>query len=74
MEISDVQADIARRQAIADLLSLPDAPDLHRGYRQTLEGLPDRYNWVPRLAAAYIQAKLLDMRERGIGTVESPAA
>lgn len=59
-----MQSDIERRQAICELLSLPDAPDLRRGYRQTIEGTPARYRLVPQLTAAFIQAKLLELDER----------
>jgi hypothetical protein len=50
--------------AIVALLSRPDDPDLHRGYRLVLEGKADRYRLVPQLASAFIQAKLLELSER----------
>ena len=56
--------DIARRLAIVDLLSRPDGPELHRGHRLILEGKADRYRLVPQLASVFIQAKLLELRER----------
>jgi hypothetical protein len=59
-----VQPDIERRQAIVELLSMPDSPDLHRSHRLTVEGRPDRHQLVPQLAAAFVQARLLDLRER----------
>lgn len=59
-----MQPDTERRQAICELLSLPDAPDLRRGHRRTLEGTPVRFQLVPQLTAAFIQAKLLELRER----------
>ena len=55
-------SELERRQAIIDLLSIPDSPDLHRGHRLTLEGRKDRYHLVPNLAAAFVQSKLLEMR------------
>ena len=59
-----MQFDIERRQAICELLSLPDTPDLHRGHRRTLEGAPTRFQLVPQLTATFIQAKLLELRDR----------
>jgi hypothetical protein len=53
-----------RRQAIVELLSLPDPPDLHRSHRLTVDGSPDRHRLWPSLAAAFVQAKLLELRER----------
>lgn len=61
-----MQPDIERRQAICELLSLPDAPDLRRGHRRILEGRPNRYQLVPQLTAMFIQAKLLELRERHV--------
>ena len=61
-----MQRDIERRQALCQLLSLPDAPDLRRGHRRMLEGTPDRYRLVPQVTAAFIQAKLLELRERHV--------
>jgi hypothetical protein len=60
---SSVESNIARRLALYELLTTPDPPDLHRGHVQTLEGKPDRHQLVPRLAAAFVQAKLLEMRQ-----------
>jgi hypothetical protein len=59
-----VNADIERRQAIVDLLSIPDGPYLRRSHRLTLAGKPERFELVPRLAAIFVQQKLLDLRER----------
>ena len=63
-----VRSDIERRQALLELLSRPDSPDLRRGYRRTLAGCPERYALVPQLTAAFIQAKLLDLRERDVAS------
>jgi hypothetical protein len=57
-------ADIERRQAIVDLLSIPDPAPLRRGHRFVLPGKPDRHQQLPLLAAAFVQQKLLELRER----------
>jgi hypothetical protein len=62
--VQAMQLDLERRQAIIDLLSLPDTPDLHRSHRLTFEGKQDRHQMLPHLAAVFVQAKLLDLRER----------
>ena len=59
-----MQHDMERRQAVYELLALPDAPELRRGHPRILEGRPDRYQIVPELAATFIQSKLLELRER----------
>jgi len=56
--------DIERREAVYKLLTLPDPPELRRRHRHVLEGTPERHLLVPKLAAAFIQAKLLELRER----------
>ena len=56
--------DIERRLALVELLAQPDPPELRRGYRLRLAGSPDRYALVPRLTAAFVQAKLLALHER----------
>ena len=61
--------DLERRQAVCELLALPDAPDLRRGHRWILEGRPDRFRLVSQLAATFIQAKLLELRERSAGDI-----
>jgi hypothetical protein len=53
-----------RRQAIVELLSIPDPPDLHRSHRVTVDGSPDRHQLLPSLAAAFVQSRLLELRER----------
>jgi hypothetical protein len=57
-------ADIERRQAIVDLLSIPDSAHLRRGHRLVLPGKPDRHQQLPLLAAAFVQQKLLELGER----------
>ena len=60
-----MQLDIERRLAIAELLEKPDPPDLrYRGNRLRLEGKPERFELVPMLASAFVQAKLLALYER----------
>jgi hypothetical protein len=59
-----MQADIERRrQALIELLSRPDPPDLHRGHRRIFEGRSDRHHLLPYLASAFVQARLLELRE-----------
>src|SRR4051812_12557539 len=59
-----MDSDLARRQAIYELLAEPDPPDLHRGYVRRLDGKPDRHAQLPLLAAKFVQARLLEIRER----------
>ena len=59
-----MEPDMERRQAIIELLAIPDAPDLHRGHRLTIEGRSDRYNLVRHLAAAFVKTKLLELHAR----------
>lgn len=59
-----MESDMIRRQAIADLLAIPDAPDLRRGHRITVEGSPDRYRQIQYLASVFIQTKLVALQER----------
>jgi hypothetical protein len=56
--------DLVRRQAIYDLLAEPDPPDLHRGFVRRLDGKPDRHAQLPLLAAKFVQARLLEIREQ----------
>jgi hypothetical protein len=57
-------AEIERRQALIELMTLPDEASLRRGHRLVFEGRPDRYRLCPMLAAAYAQTTLLRLRER----------
>ena len=61
--------DSERRLAIVELLALPDPPELRRGYRLRLDGKGDRYDQVPMLSAAFVQAKLLELQERRAETI-----
>jgi hypothetical protein len=59
-----MDSDIARRQALYELLTTPDPPDLHRGFVLRLEGKPDRHQLLQHLAAAFVRSKLLEIQER----------
>lgn len=59
-----MQPNSERQQAIVDLLSLPDPPDLRRSHRLTVEGSPDRHQLLPALAAVFVQARMLELQER----------
>ena len=59
-----MHSDLERRQAIVELLEIPDSPDLHRGHRLTVEGRADRFSMVRDLAAIFVQTKLLELYER----------
>ena len=54
-------ADIARRQALTELLATPDPPDLHRGSVLRFEGKPDRFQLLPQLAVAFVHARLAEI-------------
>lgn len=58
------KVNIEKRQALIDLLSLPDAPDLRRGHHRTVEGRSDRYRMLPHLAASFVQWHMMEMEER----------
>lgn len=59
-----MDADLVRRQALCELLAVPDPPDLHRGFVRRLEGKPDRHAQLPLLASKFVQARLLEIQER----------
>jgi len=53
--------DAERRQALCELLLLPDPPELqHRGHRTTVEGRSNRYQQLSYLTSTFIQAKLME--------------
>jgi len=53
--------DAERRQALFDLLMLPDPPELRRrGHRTTVEGRSNRYQQLSYLTSTFIQAKLME--------------
>jgi hypothetical protein len=54
-----------RRQAVIDLLALPDEAALHhRGYHLTIEGRADRHQILGALAARFVQFHLIEQDER----------
>lgn len=59
-----LDVDTEKRQALIDLLSLPDTPDLHRGHHLTVEGRADRFSIVHHLAASFVQWHQLQRDER----------
>ena len=63
--MSRLVSDIARRQALYELLITPDPPDLHRGFVLRLEGKPDRHRLLQQLADAFVRAKLVEIQARG---------
>jgi hypothetical protein len=65
--MSQTPSDIARRQALYELLTTPDPPDLHRGFVLRLEGKPDRHQLLEQLAAAFVRAKLTEIQARNQG-------
>lgn len=58
------EQDIERRQALCELLSLPDPPYLRRGFIMRLEGTPNRHQLLQHVTAAFVQSKLLAQHER----------
>ena len=68
-----LDVDNERRQALIDLLSRPDTPDLRRGHHQTVEGRADRYRLVHDLAASFVMWHQVQ-REEHVAEWESSAA
>ncbi len=58
------ESQLDKRQALIDLMALPDSPDLRRGHHVTIEGRSDRHRIVPHLAAMFIQQHMIEMEER----------
>lgn len=56
--------DFERRQALIDLMAIPEAFDDLRAHHITLPGKPDRYGQVPQLTAVFVQARLLEFQTR----------
>jgi len=54
---------LRRRQALVELLALPDTPDLRRGHHLTVEGRPNRYAVIAELASAFIQRHKVEQDE-----------
>jgi hypothetical protein len=63
-DMHDMDSDLIRRQALYELMAVPDPPDLRRGFIRVLDGKPDRHAQLPLLAAKFVQARLLEIRER----------
>ena len=57
------ESDIARRDALVELMSRQDDFDHLRRSRVVAEGSPVRHELVQKLAATYIQATLLEIEE-----------
>lgn len=66
------EPQLEKRQALIDLLALPDSPDLRRGHHVTIEGRSDRHRIVPHLAAMFIQQHMVEMEERVISVFDRP--
>ena len=56
--------DRERRLALTELVLKADPLDKIRRHRIVCAGSPDRHAQLPRLAAAYVQAKLLELHDR----------
>ena len=62
--------DAERRQALFDLLSLPDPPELrHRGHRTTVEGRSNRFQQLSYLTSTFVQSKRIEWEEYDEGAV-----
>ncbi len=59
-----VEVDAERRQALIELLAIPDDPTLRRGHHRTLEGRSDRYALAQSLAASFVQWHRMQREER----------
>jgi len=57
-------SDIERRAALTELILKADPLDAVRRHRVVFTGSPDRHTQLPRLAAAYVQAKLVERFDR----------
>ena len=66
-------SDIQRREAVCELLSMPDPFDALRRHRLVLEGRPDRYDQIPQITAVYVQTKLSGLRDRAALRADAPA-
>lgn len=59
-----IAIDTERRQALIDLMSLADAPEMRRGHHRTLEGRADRHLMLRDLAARFVQWHMIELEER----------
>ena len=57
-------SDIERRAALTELMSKRDPVDEVCRHRLVFDGSPNRHLQLPRLAAAYVQAQLVQRLER----------
>ena len=64
-----LQLDIERRLAIAELLAQPDPPELRRAHHLRVAGKPERYALLSLLSAVFVQRKLIALEERREATV-----
>lgn len=58
-----ISVNFERQQALIDLLSRPDSPDLRRGHRRTVEGRADRHLMLAGLAASFVQWHMMQLEE-----------
>ena len=56
--------NVERLEAMTALLAQSDETDALRRHHKVTEGRPDRFTMLPGLAAAYVQSRLLALRER----------
>ncbi len=59
-----LEQELKRREALVQLLALPDSPDIRRGHHLTVEGRPNRHDLIPELAAVFIQRHMVEQLER----------
>ncbi len=60
-------SDSEKRQALVELMAIPDTPDLRRRHHLTLAGRSDRHLILPRLIGTFVQYHLVEMEEREAG-------
>jgi hypothetical protein len=53
-----------KRQALIDLMAMPDAPGIRRGHHMTVAGREDRHRMVHHLAASFVQWRRVQTEER----------
>jgi hypothetical protein len=64
-----LEVDAERRQALIELLAIPDDPTLRRGHHLTIEGRSDRFALARSLAATFVQWHQIQREERGSESV-----
>lgn len=60
-----LEVDSERRQALIELLAIPDDPAIRRGHHLTIEGRADRFALAHFLAASFVQWHRMQREERG---------